>query len=65
MNTMQSLKNWQRFEQDALPIYVNGRGPDWFVAGDRADLLLREAMADLPGAGGAGKPAQAAGLDHA
>jgi len=52
MNTMQSLKNWQRFEQNGLPIYVDGRRPDWFVAGQRADLLLRQAMAELPGAAG-------------
>ena len=49
---MQSLKKWQRFEQNGLPIYVDGRRPDWFVAGHRADLLLREAMAGLPGAAG-------------
>ena len=64
MNTMQSLKNWQRFEQDGLPIYVNGRRPDWFVAGQRADLLLRQAMADLPGAGRESAD-RAAGLDAA
>ncbi|RJX28174.1 MAG: methyltransferase domain-containing protein [Desulfurivibrio sp.] len=42
---MQSLKYWQRFASNGLPVYVNGRKPDWFVAGKKADVLLRRAMA--------------------
>jgi len=45
MKTMQSLKYWQRFACNGLPIYVNPRKPDWFVAGEKADILLRRAMA--------------------
>jgi len=42
---MQSLQYWQRFASNGLPIYVNARKPDWFVAGEKADILLRRAMA--------------------
>ncbi|MBI5557568.1 MAG: methyltransferase domain-containing protein [Deltaproteobacteria bacterium] len=40
---MQSLKYWQRFDSNGLPIYINPRKPDWFVAGDKADILLQNA----------------------
>jgi hypothetical protein len=45
MKTMQSLKYWQRFASNGLPIYVHPQKPDWFVAGNKADILLRRAMA--------------------
>ncbi|MBU0908930.1 MAG: radical SAM protein, partial [Proteobacteria bacterium] len=43
---MQSLKYWQRFASNGLPIYVNAHKPDWFVAGNKADKLLQRAMTD-------------------
>jgi MoaA/NifB/PqqE/SkfB family radical SAM enzyme/SAM-dependent methyltransferase len=52
MKTMQSLKYWQRFASNGLPIYVNAGKPDWFVAGEKADSLLRRARGDSsPSAG--------------
>ncbi len=45
MKTMQSLKYWQRFESDGMPIYVNPAKPDWFVPGRKAENLLHRADA--------------------
>lgn len=38
---MNLFRQWQRFERYGLPIYVHPQKPDWFVAGKKADYLIR------------------------
>jgi hypothetical protein len=54
---MQSLKYWQRFASNGLPIYVNGQKPDWFVDGNQADNLLLRAMDEDFSSAGSGEDA--------
>lgn len=44
--TMQSLKNWTRFESCGRPIYINGDKPDWFVPGKKSEFLLQKIFSD-------------------
>lgn len=38
------LEAWQRLDQDGLSIYIQPEKPDWVVASDRADALLRHVL---------------------
>jgi 7,8-dihydro-6-hydroxymethylpterin dimethyltransferase len=36
------FEEWQRLEQDGIPVYVQPEKPDWFVPDHEADCLLQE-----------------------